>query len=65
MTQGVVAKAPHSADVSLQPLVATNGMVPTSPIYVSFKTNGNPGSGFMTDASGAQTHNVPATLPTS
>ena len=36
----------------------------TSPIYVTFKTNGVPSSGFMTDSASTQTHNVVATLPT-
>ncbi|WP_254521905.1 hypothetical protein [Natrinema caseinilyticum] len=42
--------------------------VPVSPIYVSFNTNpdedgGGPQSGFVTEASSEQTHNVVATLP--
>ena len=44
------------------------GMVPLSPIYVSFNINpgqpgGGPPSGFMTEPSSMQTHNVVATLP--
>ena len=44
-----------------------SGMVPTSPIYVSFNINpgqpgGGPPSGFKDDGTGL-THNVPATLP--
>jgi hypothetical protein len=43
------------------------GMVPLSPIYVTFNINpgepgGGPPSGFMTDSTG-RTHNVTATLP--
>ena len=50
------------------PLTSRNGMVPVSPIYVSFNTNpgedgGGPPSGFMTEADSEQTHNVIATLP--
>ena len=51
------------------PLMTTaNGMVPTSPIYVTFNVNpdeagGGPGSGFRTEAGTMQTHNVVATLP--
>jgi hypothetical protein len=42
--------------------------VPVSPIYVAFNVNpdepgGGPGSGFMTEDDGEQTHNVVATLP--
>jgi Secretion system C-terminal sorting domain len=45
------------------------GMVPVSPIYVSFNINpgqpgGGPPSGFMTDAITGRTHNVTATIPT-
>ncbi|MBL7681907.1 MAG: hypothetical protein JNK00_01000 [Flavipsychrobacter sp.] len=45
-----------------------NGMVPTSPIYVTFnvnpdQTNGGPASGFKTEMGNMQTHNVVATLP--
>jgi hypothetical protein len=49
-------------------LMATlSGMVPLSPIYVSFNINpdapgGGPSSGFKTDSTG-RTHNVVATLP--
>ena len=44
------------------------GMVPLSPIYVSFNINpgepgGGPPSGFMTDTLTGRTHNVTATLP--
>ncbi|HJZ39594.1 MAG TPA: hypothetical protein VJ203_04455 [Bacteroidales bacterium] len=51
-------------------LMAVNGMVPTSDIYVSFNKNpdeagGGPPSGFKTedDMPYGQTHNVPQTLP--
>jgi len=45
-------------------LTVTNGMVPTSPIYVTFNDDAKgPASGFMTEASSMQTHNVVATLP--
>jgi hypothetical protein len=45
-----------------------SGAVPTSPIFVTFninpdETDGGPASGFMTQGSSMQTHNVPATLP--
>jgi len=48
-------------------MVDGSGMVPLSPIYVSFNINpgepgGGPPSGFMTDSTG-RTHNVTATLP--
>ena len=44
------------------------GLVPLSPIYVTFninpgQTNGGPSSGFKTDGTGVQTHNVIATVP--
>lgn len=48
------------------PLTAAAGAVPVSPIYVTFNTNppdGGPATGFKTEAGGAQTHNVIATLP--
>lgn len=45
------------------PLALTAGRIPTAPIFVTFAQNGNPDSGFMTDASGVQTHNVPQVLP--
>lgn len=46
----------------------SNGLVPLSPIYVTFNVNpgqegGGPPSGFVTEMSSDQTHNVPATLP--
>lgn len=51
-------------------LMATNGKVPTSDIFVSFNVNpdqpgGGPPSGFKTENGSAtgQTHNVPETLP--
>ncbi len=52
-------------------MLATNsGMVPLSPIYVSFMVNpssdpnSGPGSGFKTEEAGSlQTHNVTSTLP--
>lgn len=52
-----------------QDLMASNdGLVPTSPIYVSFNIDpdemgGGPASGFMTQGSSVQTHNVVATIP--
>jgi hypothetical protein len=52
-------------------LMAVNGKVPTSDIYVCFNINpdmmdGGPASGFKTedDMATGQTHNVPETLPT-
>lgn len=50
------------------PLEATDGMVPLSPIFVTFNANpgedgGGPPSGFMTEADSDRTHNVPSTLP--
>lgn len=48
----------------------SDGLVPTSPIYVAFNINpgedgGGPPSGFMTEAPDSpQTHNVAATIPT-
>ena len=52
-------------------LMAVNGKIPTSDIYVCFSINpdepgGGPASGFKTDDNTAtgQTHNVPETLPT-
>jgi len=52
-------------------LMAVNGMVPTSDIYVCFninpgQTGGGPASGFKTEDGMAtgQAHNVPETLPT-
>lgn len=49
-------------------LAPAAGVVPTSPIYVTFNANpgdpgGGPASGFVTEPGTAQTHNVPATLP--
>lgn len=52
-------------------LMTTNsGMVPLSPIYVSFNINpnqpgGGPPSGFKTETGSMQTHNVVGTLPSS
>ena len=50
--------------------ITNDGLVPTSPIYVSFNTNpessdpsSGPPSGFMTEQGSNQTHNVVATLP--
>lgn len=51
------------------PLETTGeGMVPVSPIYVTFNINpgepgGGPASGFMTESGTDQTHNVVATVP--
>ncbi|MCB9681612.1 MAG: hypothetical protein H6733_09095 [Alphaproteobacteria bacterium] len=51
------------------PLSVSGGAsVPVSPIYVTFNVNpdvegGGPGSGFVTEASSDQTHNVLATVP--
>ena len=51
------------------PLTATAaGLIPTSPIFVTFNINpnqagGGPPSGFVTEAGGVQTHNVLATVP--
>ncbi len=63
--QGRVAKF-FSFDETPLSLAGTN--VPVSPIYVTFNVNpgepnGGPGSGFRTEPSSEQTHNVPATLP--
>jgi len=45
-------------------LKTTNGMVPTSPIYVTFNDDSKgPASGFETESGNSQTHNVTATLP--
>jgi hypothetical protein len=46
----------------------SEGMVPTSPIYVTFninpgETDGGPASGFVTESGSDQTHNVLATIP--
>jgi hypothetical protein len=48
--------------------ITSSGMVPLSPIYVSFNINpgqpgGGPPSGFKTEPNSMQTHNVVATLP--
>ena len=45
-----------------------NGMIPVSPIYVTFNINpgesgGGPASGFMTESATGRTHNVTATVP--
>lgn len=43
------------------------GLVPLSPIYVTFNVNpptGGPATGFMTEEGSSQAHNVLATLPT-
>jgi hypothetical protein len=46
-------------------LTATTSMVPVSPIYVTFNVDAQgPASGFKTETSSMQTHNVVATLPT-
>jgi hypothetical protein len=50
------------------PLSAAGTNVPLSPIYVAFNINpgapnGGPASGFRTEPSSQQTHNVPFTLP--
>lgn len=37
--------------------------VPTSPIFVTFNTNGDASSGFKTETGTTQTHNVVATVP--
>jgi hypothetical protein len=49
-------------------LMASDGVVPVSPIFVTFnvnpdKPNGGPPSGFRTEMNSKQTHNVPSTLP--
>ncbi|MGD8496205.1 MAG: hypothetical protein PVF05_08420 [Gemmatimonadales bacterium] len=49
-------------------LEATSGMVPVSPIYVTFAVNpgrpgGGPASGFRTEPGSAQTRNVVQTIP--
>jgi hypothetical protein len=49
-------------------LTLTAGMIPRSPIYVTFNANpdqpsGGPSSGFRTEPGSAQTHNVIATMP--
>jgi alcohol dehydrogenase (cytochrome c) len=63
--QGQVAKYFSFDEVRLS---AAGNNVPLSPIYVSFTVNpgapnGGPASGFKTEPSSLQTHNVPATLP--
>ncbi|MCF8371494.1 MAG: hypothetical protein K9H64_07720 [Bacteroidales bacterium] len=65
------SKVVYYFNFSEKDLMAVNGMVPTSDIYVSFninpdQANGGPPSGFMTvDGTAAgQTHNVPETIPT-
>lgn len=55
-------------DFSEAPLTAVGGMVPTSPIYVTFNINptlpgGGPPSGFVTEPSSTQTHNIIGTVP--
>jgi hypothetical protein len=50
------------------PLMAADGTVPVSPIYVTFNINpdqegGGPGSGFRAEDDGVQTHNVIGTIP--
>jgi hypothetical protein len=50
-------------------LALVGGIVPTSPIYVTFNVNpdeegGGPASGFVTEESNEQTHNVVGALPT-
>jgi len=54
-----------------KPILTTTsgGQVPLSPIYVTFninpgEANGGPSSGFKTDNTSVQTHNVIATIPT-
>jgi hypothetical protein len=45
-------------------LSAANGMVPTSPIYVTFNDDAQgPASGFKMETGSPQSHNVVATLP--
>lgn len=47
-------------------LVAVAGMVPTSPIWVTFNDDSTgPASGFKTETGTSQTHNVTGSLPTS
>ncbi len=51
-------------------LTGVNGMVPTSPIYVTFTINpnlpnGGPPSGFVSEAGTMKTHNVLASVPSS
>ncbi|MCB2199094.1 hypothetical protein KQI63_06785 [bacterium] len=51
-------------------LMASNNMVPVSPIYVTFNINvdeegGGPASGFVVEDGTSQTHNVVATIPSS
>jgi hypothetical protein len=41
----------------------SDGIIPVSPIYVTFNTNGEPSTGFVTEEGSNQTHNVVATLP--
>lgn len=50
------------------PLLLAQGLVPTSPIYVTFRIDptspgGGPPSGFLTEPGTAQTHNVLFSLP--
>jgi hypothetical protein len=56
----------HFGEAALAP--TGEGLVPTSPIYVTFNVNpdvegGGPPSGFVTEPGTEQTHNVIATLP--
>jgi hypothetical protein len=49
-------------------LMASDGSVPVSPIFVTFNVNpdkkdGGPASGFRAEPNSTQTHNVPSTLP--
>jgi len=64
-------KVVYYFNFSEKELMAEDGKVPTSDIYVCFNTNpdqmdGGPASGFKTEdgMSTGQTHNVPETLPT-
>ena len=41
----------------------TGAMVPVSPIYVTFNTNGSSASGFVTEPGSDQTHNIVGSVP--
>ncbi len=62
--RGQVVQYFHFGEAPLTPV--PSGLVPTSPIYVTFNVNppqGGPASGFVTEPGTAQTHNVVASTP--
>jgi hypothetical protein len=61
-------KVVHYLNFGEAPLLARDGKVPVSPIFVTFNVNpdqqgGGPASGFVTEAGSPQTHNVVGSLP--